>query len=1056
MTSTPGSPLLRVRRRIIYLLVLAVFIVAIPAIVHIGWDHKIRQDVQADIEFHVLNIRESQEAMLTIDEILLWETDTPIPVAPNEHRSLQYSMNRLTRYVKNLQTLERPQQWVEDDAIVHRISLQANAITDAPTIEQQNTLHSGLIPLRLSFNQLRLLHTQYLAKAQSVLAAQNDTVLRVLVPVVGVMMLLLGVVFVATWRTTSQSLEKEQRDIQSLQRERQFNEAVLQNAGALVVVLDRQGHIRRFNRAAEELSGFTFAEVEGKCPWETVLPADAADAIRKEVFERIFDQTTGKASKYINEWQSKDGSRYVIKWFNTLLMDADGQPDFTASIGVDITAHLQAQAALGNSQRNLAEAQRISKVGSWELDLINNVLLWSAEIYRIFEMDKASFDASYEAFLDAIHPDDREVVHEAYTNSLETGESYRIVHRLQMADGRIKWVAERGESQFDAQGKAIRSIGTVQDVTEQMRSNAELRLKDAIVSNLFAGAVTVRLDDGTIRYVNPNFAAMFGYEEEELIGQPASVLNAGSPEDARKQSIEIIDALRTRSFWQGDLQNKKKDGSTFWTRSSIVTIDHPEFGRVAVSVQEDITEQKKAEEALRASRNQLREILDSLYGFVGLYTLDGRVIEANRAPLEAAGVTREQVIGQPFWETYWWSYSPQVQDQLRKAMRRAAQGEIVRYDVPVRIKDGAMITIDVAFGPLRDERGNIVNIIGFGVDITERCHAQDTLRESERSYRTLFETSPDAIFIIDLMGRIRSANEAAGRMHGYTVDELLTMSIDDLNATGSEKHVPIRLEILKANPDGQSKRFQVNHRRKDGAVFPVEVVAAPVELHGEIFFLGIDRDISDRVQAETTLRESEERLRLALQAAKQGLYDLNLETGETIVSDEYAQMLGYDPADFRETKAAWIERLHPDDRDAVLSKYRDYVSGKTSEYQVEFRQHTRTGQWKWILSLGKIVVRDADGNPLRMLGTHTDISALKTAQAELRQRDRELMHATRVTQIGGMATAIAHEINQPLGVIANYSSIVLNGLRSGNLDGVAAAAMLEKICGQSLRAGNII
>jgi PAS domain S-box-containing protein len=141
----------------------------------------------------------------------------------------------------------------------------------------------------------------------------------------------------------------------------------------------------------------------------------------------------------------------------------------------------------------------------------------------------------------------------------------------------------------------------------------------------------------------------------------------------------------------------------------------------------DITARKAAEAKLAASEKRLRDILDSLYGFVGLYTLEGTVLYVNRAPLEAADVPEEDVVGQPFWETYSWSHSPEERGRLRTAMARAAGGEMVRYEASVLVKGGRQIILDATFGPLRDERGRIVNIIGFGVDITARKEAEARL-----------------------------------------------------------------------------------------------------------------------------------------------------------------------------------------------------------------------------------------------------------------------------------------------------------------------------------------
>ena len=138
----------------------------------------------------------------------------------------------------------------------------------------------------------------------------------------------------------------------------------------------------------------------------------------------------------------------------------------------------------------------------------------------------------------------------------------------------------------------------------------------------------------------------------------------------------------------------------------------------------------------------------------------------------------------------------------------------------------------------------------------------------------------------------------------------------------------------------------------------------------------------------TQLQAGEEQLRLALTAANQGLYDLNVQTGEARVNPEYATMLGYDPDEFHETNTQWIKRLHPADREPVAAAYREYIAGKIPEYRVEFRQRTKTGEWKWILSLGKVVGYDPTGRPLRMLGTHTDITERKQAEEALEESEK--------------------------------------------------------------------
>ncbi len=153
----------------------------------------------------------------------------------------------------------------------------------------------------------------------------------------------------------------------------------------------------------------------------------------------------------------------------------------------------------------LNEAQQLAKVGSWELDLVSRNLHWSDEIFRIFEIDKSRFAASYEAFLNAIHPDDRDLVNGAYTESVANNATYIIQHRLQMDDGRIKWVEERGQTFYDADGKPLRSVGTVQDITtlheaeqalQALNADLEVRVQERTVDLIRVNAKLQRsLDD---------------------------------------------------------------------------------------------------------------------------------------------------------------------------------------------------------------------------------------------------------------------------------------------------------------------------------------------------------------------------------------------------------------------------------------------------------------------------------------------------------------------------------------------------------------------------------
>jgi len=253
-----------------------------------------------------------------------------------------------------------------------------------------------------------------------------------------------------------------------------FQDAILDQAGALVVVLDREGRIRRFNRACEELTQYSFEELEGRCVWDCLLPPEEREAVHEEAFCSLIRNPDTLRNTHTNHWVARDGSRRLIDWTNTLLLDEHGDMEFMVSIGVDVTEKSIADAALKESEKRLKEAQRIAQIGSWELDLVSGKLTWSDETFRLFEIDKTKLDACYETFLEAVHPEDRERVSQAYQNSLATREPYEITHRLRMPDGRIKWVNERCETHYDAQSKPLSSAGTVQDITERKLAEAQI------------------------------------------------------------------------------------------------------------------------------------------------------------------------------------------------------------------------------------------------------------------------------------------------------------------------------------------------------------------------------------------------------------------------------------------------------------------------------------------------------------------------------------------------------------------------------------------------------
>lgn len=307
----------------------------------------------------------------------------------------------------------------------------------------------------------------------------------------------------------------------------------------------------------------------------------------------------------------------------------------------------KAELLLQREHANLSEAQRIVHIGSWELELASGRVHWSDEVFRIFEIDKDRCPASIDAFLNVIHPDDRETVNQTYTASLGKREPYHLVHRLRLSDGRIKWVREQGTSDFGIDGKPTRSSGTVQDITEHVREQAERehlsRERLLLLESTGEGIYGIDIE-GNCRFINKAAARMLGYEVPEIIGKNIHALihhhhGDGSPypmadcpvyqTSVSGQSCEKEDEI----FW-------RKDGTCFPVAYSAHPIRDADRITGTVTTFSDITQRKQAEVALRIAETafQTQE---------GMFVTDGNgvILRINSAFTNITGYTAADVVG---------------------------------------------------------------------------------------------------------------------------------------------------------------------------------------------------------------------------------------------------------------------------------------------------------------------------------------------------------------------------------------------------------------------------
>jgi diguanylate cyclase (GGDEF)-like protein/PAS domain S-box-containing protein len=402
--------------------------------------------------------------------------------------------------------------------------------------------------------------------------------------------------------------------------------AVINDAGALVVVLNNEGRIVRFNRACEHISGYSFEEVENKFPWDTVLPPESANLIREQAFDILANDPSVMSGYYVNEWVSRKGERSLVEWNNTVIIE-NKKMEYVVSVGIDITERDQAEKTLLKNSEQLNEAQRIAKLGSWTFDITAEQLVWSDEIFKLFELDKEQIKPSYHGFINMVHPEERELVDQIYTNSLKNRQSYKLTHRLLFDDGRVKFVDETCETTFDEAGKALISHGTVQDVTERELAQKKISLYASVFRHS-AEAIMITDSDNRIVAINPALAKLTGYNIDELIGKSPKIISSElTPKTTYK---EMWNALNSTGYWHGELIDQRKNGETYPKRAAISVVLNDQ-GKVVnyIASFSDITERKEAEEHI--FRLAHHDVLTGLFNRLSLEDRMGQaIVQAKR------------------------------------------------------------------------------------------------------------------------------------------------------------------------------------------------------------------------------------------------------------------------------------------------------------------------------------------------------------------------------------------------------------------------------------------
>lgn len=466
--------------------------------------------------------------------------------------------------------------------------------------------------------------------------------------------------------------------------------------------------------------------------------------------------------------QCRDGALLDIELSASLIVNEAGQPLAMTASFVDITQRLRSQQALELNQRRLKDAERLANLGHWEWDIETNDLYWSDQVYRIFGLTPQQFGASYPAFLQAVHPEDRELVQGKVAAALQENEPYDIEHRIIRPDGEVRIVREVGEVGYDAGGQPQRMLGAVQDITEAKRAAEQLAFQGRVLQHLGDAIITV---DAFLTITSWNDAAvrLYGWPAEEAIGQkidrllPTQFLGSSAK--------EALQQLRRHGVWRGTLRQTTRDGRQLYVQTAISPISSA-FNRYDswVAVNRDVTEMRRQQLEQQKLANALAQTADMVF----ITNKDGVIEYINNAFTTITGYTRQEALGQ----TPNILKSGRHPDAFFKDMwQDILEGKTLRLVIINRRKNGEIYYEDRTITPLKNQAGEIAHFIASGRDITEQREAQLALQKSDAFNRAILNSLPSHMVVLDENGVIITANEAWTRFGQEN-------NLEDLNKIG--------------------------------------------------------------------------------------------------------------------------------------------------------------------------------------------------------------------------------------------------------------------------------
>jgi PAS domain S-box-containing protein len=538
--------------------------------------------------------------------------------------------------------------------------------------------------------------------------------------------------------------------------------------------------------------------------------------------------------------------------------------------------------------------------------------------------------------------------------------------------------------------------------------------------------------DGTQLRANPALVRLngFAHEAEQIAAdqQPNRPWYVDAGRRAQFRALLLRDGIVTG--FESEVR-RYRTGERIWVRENAHVV-RGAAGEVLFyeGTIEDITAEVRTRELLQRSAAELQQIIDLVPGMVYRLLLND---EGGRSASFVSEGVRELFDAEPAEFIADGLLMHRLRHEDDRARVEAATAEANRAGLPlrlehrVRLRDGRIKWVLVLSRPAPPENGQRVRV-GMVFDITARVLAEQAAQASEQRLQQLLSLLPGVVYRLYLL-------PDGSRRYGFVSDHVRALYglepaavLADGESLSRMRHpdTAAAVEAL-AKPRmlaGQDLHYETRIVAADGREKWVEVIsrpAPPEDDSGTRVRVGVLLDITQRKQAEQQLASQAEVWKRAIEASGDGVWDWHIDRGVEILSPQCKALYGFAPHELPDTPDALDERTHPDDKPRMRADREAHFAGLTERYVNEHRVRCKDGSWKWILSRGLVISRDALGRPLRMIGTHTDITAAKQAQALRAERDRAAAADLAKSQF---LSRVSHELRTPLNAILGFAQLL--------------------------------